>query len=130
MKLNKKTYMKFRNLHGEVVACVILGGEETTTAKVGFAFCNPNDFNLPRAIRVDKGHGIALKRALSDKSVPGSIHMNFDTPLGKMTGEERYKQIRERIVNFLKYGDMGFEPYTGKAENNFESWFEKFKAEL
>jgi hypothetical protein len=62
LKVEKRSFLRFRNKYGEVIACLDVGGENDKTIPVGVAFCNPKDFNLRRSIRNQKGHGLAVSK--------------------------------------------------------------------
>jgi hypothetical protein len=127
LKVDKRSFLRFRNKFGEVVACLNVGGEEDKTIPVGVAFCNPRDFNLRRKIRMQKGHGLAVHRAeRAAEGVPGSVNIVLDNALGSMTDEERLERVRDMVVKYLSEGQFGFKTYAGERDGEFVSWFVPF----
>lgn len=133
LKVEKRSFLRLRNKYGEVIVCLDVGNEDDNVVSAGFAFCNPQDFNLRRSIRSQKGHGLAVKRVEGVKGgVPGSAHLILDNPLGSMTGEERLERVRDLAIRYLSEGQFGFKPYTGHngKEGEFVRWFVPFVKKL
>lgn len=133
LKVGKRTFLRFRNKYGEVVACLDVGGENDKTISAGFAFCNPHDFNLRRSIRSQKGHGLAVKRAeCVDEGVPGSTRFTLEDALGTLSGEELLERAKTMCVHYLSEGQFGFKAYTGHngKEGEFVRWFVPFAKKL
>jgi len=128
LKIGKRSFLRFRNKYGEVVACLDVGGEDDKTIPVGVAFCNPKDFNLRRKIRVQKGHGLAASRAdKALKEVPATFVMEFEDTLGSIGGEKLLEHMKEIITNYLSVGRFGFGTYhSPKKDGEFTGWFVPF----
>jgi len=54
-------FLRYRNDSGEVIVAY-KENENIPGFHAGYAFCNPCDFNLPRKVRLAKGHGLATWR--------------------------------------------------------------------
>jgi hypothetical protein len=128
LKVDKKSFLRFRNKYGEVVACLNVGGADDKTIPVGVAFCNPKDFNLRRKIRMQKGHGLAVHRAeWADEGVPASANLVMEDDFINLSGEERLERVREMLVKYLSEGQFGFKTYASdRKEGEFVKWFVPF----
>jgi hypothetical protein len=133
LKAEKKSFLRFRNDHGEVVACLNVGGADDKTIPVGVAFCNPKDFNLRRKIRTQKGHGLASSRAdkaLGEK-VPATLVMEFEDTLGSIGEEKLLEHMTEVITDYLSRGLFGFKTYASeRKDGEFVAWFVPFMKAL
>lgn len=129
LKIGKRSFLRFRNKYGEVIACLNAGGGDDRTVFVGVAFCNPKDFNLRRAIRTKKGHGLASSRAdkMPSERAPGTFVTVFDDALGDIGGEELAKRMTAEVTDYLNKGLFGFGAYhSPKKDGEFMQWFVPF----
>ncbi len=56
---NKVSFLKYRNDKGQML---VVYTKHEDGLHLGVSFCNPKDFNLPRAVRTARGTGYALSR--------------------------------------------------------------------
>lgn len=132
MKIGKDAFLRFRNVHGEVIVCVHFEGREENILQAGFAFCNPLDFNHRRENRVLAGHGIASKRARQAPIVAGSSLILLPDTTKDMEGRKLFGVIREQVIDILrrKSANLFDFQYGGKRPGEFEKWIVPFCKEL
>ena len=112
---------RYRNVHGEVFALVTRRDE--TTIAVGFAFCNPEDFNKPRKERISIRQRIARKRL---KRAPIYIKTEYKDSKGFVSLYSNYNAILHYLQSspapeYTRYGDVN---------GVFDAWFSKFTMSL
>jgi len=114
---DKISFLKFRNTHGEVLVAY---KETENGIHAGYAFCNPADFNLPRKIRIVKGHGIAVSR------IEGSVLMPCH--VSAFEGKHAHAEFRNYMLEFaLNQKAVIVDTYRGAAtKNRFQEWFVPF----
>ena len=130
-------WYRYRNQYGEVVACVkkiqTVDALPTSLA-VGFAFSNPLDFNLPRAVRVQKGQGLSHHRMEINPIIielPKQLSETFNTLTKDTANSSMYRVVRD-YLSFAspRDGSLKIRKYEGVHEGDFMNWFWKFKREL
>lgn len=135
MNIGKTSFLRHRNRWGEIIVCVNVTDESSLTLPIGISFCNPQDFNLRRDIRVNKGHGLAAKRAQQAPDVAGSFFVHLGDTVGNIGVEELPGVVEKQVIDILRRKStsdvpFGFPKYEGIGRGDFMKWVVPFCEEL